>query len=298
MTELRKRMLEELQRRHFSPITIRSYLRVVEDFAGYFGTRPDRLSQEHLRQYHLHLIQERKLAIKTVGLYIAALRFFFVKTLRRPYLKLDLPYPKMPKRLPTVLSEEEVARLIDSAKNLLDYTMLMTLYATGMRRAELIGLKVQDIDSQRMIIHIRQGKGNRDRDVPLPPKLLKTLREYWCWMKPQTYLFPGMVNNWRADKPLTPKCVWFAVHDAAKRAGIKKRVSPHTLRHSWATHLLENGADLRTIQMLMGHADLRATSVYLHLSRRHLQAVVNPVETMAVSSLDTVKRSKRRKQKQ
>ncbi len=298
MTDLRKRMLEELQRRNFSPTTIRTYLRVVEDFARYFGTRPDRLSQQHLRQYQLHLIQERKLAIKTVGLHIAALRFFFVKTLRRPYLKLDLPYPKMPKRLPTVLSKEEVTQLIGSANNLLDYTMLMTLYATGMRRAELIGLKVQDIDSQRMIIHIRQGKRNRDRDVPLPPKLLNTLREYWLWMKPGTYLFPGMVDNWRADKPLTSKCVWLAVQNAAKRAGIKKRVSPHTLRHSWATHLLENGTDLRTIQMLMGHSDLRATSVYLHLSRRHLQTVANPVETLPVSRLDTVKRSRKRKQKQ
>jgi integrase/recombinase XerD len=187
--------------------------------------------------------------------------------------------------------------LIDSANNLLDYAMLMTLYATGMRRAELTRLKVEDIDSQRMIIHIRQGKGNRDRDVPLPPRLLKTLREYWRWMKPTTYLFPGMVGNWRADKPLTPKCVWTAVQDAAKRAGIKKRVSPHTLRHSFATHLLENGADLRTIQLLLGHAELEATTVYLHLSRRHLQAVVNPIETMPTSVLETVKRSRRRKQK-
>jgi integrase/recombinase XerD len=293
MTELRKRMLEELQRRNFSPTTIRYYVRVVEDFARYFGKRPDRLTAEQMRTYHLHLIQNRKLAPKTVRLHIAALRFFFVKTLRRPNLKLDLPYPKAPVRLPTVLSSEEVARLIDSAKNLLDYTMLLTLYATGMRRAELIGLKVEDIDSSRMIVHIRQGKGRRDRDVPLTPRLLKTLREYWQWMKPKTYLFPGMVDNWRADKPLTSKCVWIAVQDAAKRAGIQKRVSPHTLRHSWATHLLENGTDLPTIQMLMGHSDLRATSVYLHLSRRHLQAVANPAESLPVSRLDTVKRSRR-----
>ena len=155
-----------------------------------------------------------------------------------------------------------------------------------------------DIDSERMIVHIRHGKGNRDRDVPLTPKLLQTLREYWLWMKPKTYLFPGMIKSWRADKPLTPKCIWTAVQDAAKRAGIKKRVSPHTLRHSWATHLLENGTDLRTIQMLMGHADLRATSIYLHLSRRHLQAVTNPAEAMPVSQLDSVKRSRRRKPKQ
>ena len=296
MTDLRKRMLEELQRRNYSPTTIRYYLRVVENFACYFGKRPDRLTQDHIREYQVYLLQERKLQAGTVGLHIAALRFFFVKTLRRPYLQLDLPSPKRPKRLPTVLSADEVARLIESANNLLDYAMLMTLYATGVRRAELSRLKVEDIDSQRMIVHIRQGKGNRDRDVPLTPKLLKTLREYWQWMKPKTYLFPGMVNNWRADKPLTPKCVWSAVQDAAKRAGITKRVSPHTLRHSWATHLLENGTDLRTIQMLMGHADLRATSVYLHLSRRHLQAVTNPAEAMSVSKLATVKRSRKRKQ--
>jgi site-specific recombinase XerD len=166
MTDLRKRMLEELQRRNYSPTTIRCYLRVVEDFARYFGKRPDHLTREHMREYHLHLLQKRKLTPKTVGLHIAALRFFFVKTLRRPYVQVDLPYPKMPERLPTVLSQEEVARLINSARNLLDYTMLMTLYGTGMRRAELIRLKTEDIDSQRMIVHIRQGKGNRDRDVP------------------------------------------------------------------------------------------------------------------------------------
>jgi integrase/recombinase XerD len=296
MTDLRKRMLEELQRRNYSPTTIRYYLSIVEHFARHFGKRPDRLTADQIREYHVYLMRERKLEASTVRLYIAALRFFFVKTLQRPYRQLDLPYPKRPKRLPTVLSQDEVARLIDSAKNLLDYAMLMTLYATGVRRAELSRLKVEDIDSQRMIVHIRQGKGNRDRDVPLTPRLLKTLREYWRWMKPKTYLFPGMVNNWRADKPLTPKCVWSAVQDAAKRAGIKKRVSPHTLRHSWATHLLENGTDLRTIQMLMGHADLRATSVYLHLSHLHLQAVTNPAETMSVSGLETVKRSRKRKQ--
>jgi integrase/recombinase XerD len=133
--------------------------------------------------------------------------------------------------------------------------MIMTLYATGVRRAELCRLKVSDIDSERMVIHIQQGKGGRDRDVPLSAKLLGILREYWRWMKPQTYLFPGMENNWRADVPITEKVVWTAVTAAAKRAGLTKRVSPHTLRHSFATHLLEAGADLRTIQMLLGHGD-------------------------------------------
>ena len=142
-----------------------------------------------------------------------------------------------------------MSRLIASAQNLMHRTMLMMLYATGLRRAELCHLKVADIDSERMVIHVRQGKGGRDRDVLLTPKLLDTLREYWRWMKPKTYLFPGIVNNWRADVPITEKIVWNAVAEAAKHAGITKHVSPHTLRHSFATHMLEAGADLRTIQV-------------------------------------------------
>jgi site-specific recombinase XerD len=175
--------------------------------------------------------------------------------------------------------------------------MLMTLYATGLRRAELCHLKVADIDSERMIIHVRQGKGGRDRDVLLSPKLLTTLREYWRWLKPKTYLFPGMVNNWRADVPITEKMVWAAVNYAAKRAAITKPVSPHTLRHSFATHMLEAGADLRTIQVLLGHAKLADTTVYLHLSRRHLQAVASPLESIEVSEPDQVKRSRKRVKK-
>jgi integrase/recombinase XerD len=298
MTALRKRMLEELQRRNYSPTTIRAYLHAVETFSRHFGKSPDKLDQEHLRQYQLHLLHDRKFTVGTIVSTIAALRFFFVRVLRRPYREIDLVYPKRPERLPTVLSQEEVGQLIASASNLLDYAMLATLYATGVRRTELIRLKSEDIDSQRMIVHIRKGKGNRDRDVPLTPKLLETLREYWRWMKPKTYLFPGMVDGWRADKPLTPKCVWTAVRNAAKRAGIKKRVSPHTLRHSWATHLLENGTDIRTIQLLLGHAELEATTVYLHLSRRHLQAVVNPLETLPTPALETLKRSRKRKKQQ
>ena len=171
MTPLRKRMLEELQRRNYSPLTIQSYLHAVEDFARYFGRSPDQLNEEHMREYHLHLVHDRKLATNTIIARIAALRFLFVKTLRRPYVQVDLPRPKTEKRLPTVLSREEVGRLIDSASNLLHYAILMTLYATGLRRAELCGLKVADIDSQRMVLHVRQGKGKRDRDLPMTPKL-------------------------------------------------------------------------------------------------------------------------------
>jgi site-specific recombinase XerD len=170
----------------------------------------------------------------------------------------------------------------------------MTLYGTGVRRAELCQLRVDDIDSKRMVIRVRHGKGGRDRDVLLSDKLLETLREYWRWMKPKTYLFPGTVNGWRAEKPITDKVLWKAVDEARRRAGIQKRVSPHTLRHSFATHMLEAGADLRTIQVLLGHAKLEDTAVYLHLSRRHLQAVASPIEAIAVSSPDTVKRSRKK----
>jgi site-specific recombinase XerD len=216
-----------------------------------------------------------------------------VKTLKRSYLHEHIPFPKRPRSLPTVLSPEEVERLLASAKNLMHRAMLMTLYATGLRRSELCQLKVTDIDSQRMVIRVRQGKGARDRDVLLSPKLLETLRKYWQWMKPKTYLFPGLINGWRADVPITPKVVWNAVIEARERAGIEKHVTPHTLRHSFATNMLEAGADLRTIQILLGHQDLADTAIYLHLSRRHLQALPSPIEALEVSSPDTVKRSRR-----
>ena len=293
MTHLRQLMLEELQRRNYSQSTVRSYIYAVEDFAKYFHCSPDRLRPEHIRAYQVHLFRDRKLSPGTIEGRTAALRFLFVKTLRRPYLADHIPFPKRQRRLPTVLSQEEVARLIASAGNLMHRTLLMTLYATGLRRAELCRLKVSDIDSERMVIHVRQGKGGRDRDVLLTPKLLETLREYWRWMKPKTYLFPGTVKNWRADVPVTTKIVWVAVTEAARRAGIAKHVSPHTLRHSFATHMLEAGADLRTIQVLLGHAKLADTTVYLHLSRRHLQAVPSPLEAIEVSSPDEVKRSRR-----
>jgi len=284
MTQLRKRMLEELQRRNYSPNTIRPYLYAVEDFARYFGKSPDKLGQEHLRKYQLHLLHDCKLTVETIVGRIAALRFFFVKVLRRPYREIDLVYPKRPERLPLILSEEEVARLIESASTSYHRVILMTLYGTGLRREELCRLKVTDVDSQRMVIHVRQGKGNKDRDVTLSPRLLDVLRAYWKWRKPKTYLFPSPYRS-RTERPIDSKTVWYAVREAARRAGIKKKVSPHLLRHSWATHLLERGTDLKTIQILLGHFDLEATTIYLHLSQHHLQAVNNPIEALPISGL-------------
>lgn len=282
MTRLRKLMLEELQRRNFSSETIRGYLGAVERFARYFGKPPDRLGPDHIRQWQAHLLHERKLAVGTVVNHVAALRFFFRRVLKRRLPMDSIPYPKYSHhRTPRVLSPDEVARLIEAAGTLQARAILMALYSTGLRRTELVRLQVEDIDSERMVIHIRKGKGGKDRDVPLCPRLLETLRQYWRWKKPKRWLFPGQPRA--EDKHLTGKAIWHVCQNAAQHAGIKKRVSPHMLRHSFATHLLEDGADLATIQVLLGHADLEATSIYLHLSRRHLDKTVNPLEHLAIS---------------
>jgi integrase/recombinase XerD len=293
VTQLRKMMLEELQRRNYSKTTVNAYLKMVESFANHFHRSPDQLGPDEIRAYQVYLFTERKLGARTVGHHTAALRFFFCKTLKRNYPIEEVPYPRASRRLPIILTQEEAVRLIDSASNLFHRAMLMTLYSTGMRRAELCHLKVEDIDSTRMIIHIRHGKRNRDRDVPLSPKLLETLHEYWRWMQPKTYLFPGTKNGWRADKPITPKVLWEACREAAQAAGITKDVPPHLLRHSFATHLVENGADLPTVQLLLGHCDLKATSIYLHLSERHLKAAGTPIDKAEFSEPNQVKRSRK-----
>ena len=293
MTTHQQRLRDEMVRRNYSPTTIRSYLHALRTCERYHRRRRiDRLGPDALRRYQAHLFEEKKLAVGTVGLHVAALRFFFVRVLKRRELKEDLPTPKRHRRLPTVLSPDEVRRLIAGAKNLYHRTMLMTLYGTGLRRSELLQLKVGDIDSQRMVIRIERGKGGHGREVPLSPTLLTALREYYRWMRPQTYLFPGQEHGWRADKPLTSRCIWDAVRFAAQAAGIDRRVSPHTLRHSYATHLLEAGADLRTIQVLLGHADLTHSTVYLHLSQRHLQAAPNPLEQLHVPAPVVLPRSR------
>jgi site-specific recombinase XerD len=231
-----------------------------------------------------------------VALRVSALRFFYLKVLKKRALKDELPYPKNPKwarRLPTILTPDEMTRLIDSARNLFHYAMLLTMYSCGLRRSELCRLKVSNIDSPRMVLRVERGKGGVDREVPLNQKLLETLRTYWRWMHPKTYLFPGTENGWRADKPITPKVIWEAVQEAAQRAEITKHVTPHTLRHCFASHLLEAGTDLRTIQVLMGHRDIEATTRYLHVSPKHLQVAINPIEQIPVSGPANLKRSRK-----
>jgi site-specific recombinase XerD len=282
VTKLLQRLHDELVRRQYATTTLESYLKIVNAFQRHTGRRLDRVGPDDLRRYQVFLLEERKLAVGTVVAQIAALRFFFLRVLKRRDMKEDLPYPKRRRRLPVVLSPEEVQRLIAGAKNLYHRTLLLTLYGGGLRRSELCRLKVRDIDSQRMVLRVEQGKGGRDREVPLSLTLLTALREYYRWMRPETYLFPGTHKGWRADAPITARVIWDAVRLATRKAGIDKPVTPHTLRHSYATHLLEAGADLRTIQLLLGHADLSHTTVYLHLSRRHLQAAPNPLEQLHV----------------
>src|SRR3979409_1787657 len=281
VTHLRKIMLEELQRRNYAQHTTRSYIRAVEDFARHFNCSPDRLGPRHIREYQAELFQKRKFSPNTVVQRLAALRFFYTKTLKKAWSIEETPYPKKTLQMPTILSPEEVARLIDAARPPLHRTLLMALYATGLRRAELARLKVSDIDSKRMVIHVQGGKGRRDRDVLLSPKLLEALREHGRGLerKPSAWLFPG--NRWHTgDTPITTRVVWDACKEAAQRAGLQKDVHPHTLRHCFATHLLEAGADLRTIQMLLGHRDLEETTIYLHLSERHLSATASPLDSL------------------
>ena len=288
-------MLEELQRRNYSNTTIRHYLFVVSDFAKYFGKSPDQLGPDHIRTYQAHLLTERKLSAGTAVAYVAALRFFFIRTLKRQGYREDLPYPKRREHLPKILSLEEVAGLINAAGTLMQRALLMTLYGTGMRRTEVSLLKVTDVDSSRMMIHVERGKGGKSRDIPLSAALLETLREYWRWKKPRGYLFPSGDHRRGKDQPISDKCVWYACKEAAHYACIKKHVTPHTLRHSFATHLLEGGTDLRTIQIILGHGDLETTAKYLHLSERHLRAVVNPLEGLTLSPVQKTSTYRREK---
>jgi site-specific recombinase XerD len=274
MTPLRQRMLEELQRRNYSSKTIRLYLRHVAEFAKHFHRSPDQLGAEDIRQYQLFLIQQKKLAWSSYNQIVCALRFFYAKTLKRTFLLQEIPFPRMEQRLPTILSPEEVAKILTVPPHLKTRALLMTIYAAGLRRSEAAHLQVNDIDSARMTITVRQGKGQKDRLVMLSPVLLQTLRQYWRHNKPKQWLFPGE----NPDQPISDNDVFAVFQNAVRRAGITKKVSPHSLRHSFATHLLESGTNLRTIQILLGHRSLKTTARYLHVSQQHVRATASPLD--------------------
>jgi integrase/recombinase XerD len=278
MTQLRQRMLEELQRRNYSTGTIRLYLQHVAAFAQHFHRSPDQLGADEIRRYQLFLIQEKKLAWSSYKQIVCALRFFYAKTLKRPFLLEDIPFPHHEQRLPLILSKEEVERILSAPRRPKTRAILMTVYATGLRRSEVAHLRVTDIDSARMTIFV-QGKGKKDRVVMLSPILLDTLRQYWRQAKPTHWLFPGRTP----DQPISGNDVFAVFHNAVRRAGITKHVSPHSLRHSFATHLLEAGVDLRTIQLLLGHRSLKTTARYLHVSQYHVRATPSPLDSLNLS---------------
>lgn len=276
MTQLRQRMLEELQRRNYSSPTIRLYLQHVAKFAQHFHRSPDQLGAEDIRQYQLFLIQEKKLAWSSYNQIVCALRFFYAKVLKRAFLLQDIPFPRTVQKLPLILSQEEVARILTAPAHLKSRALLMTIYAAGLRRSEVASLRVRDIDSARMTITVHQGKGQKDRVVMLSPVLLEMLRRYWRHHRPKEWLFPGE----KPDQPISGNDVFAVFHNAVRRAGITKKVCPHSLRHSFATHLLESGTDLRTIQILLGHRSLKTTSRYLHVSQQQVRATVSPLDNL------------------
>jgi len=281
ITPLRQRMLDDMRMRKLSPKTQASYIRVVKRFAGFLGRSPDTASAEDLRRYQLYLVDHGISSI-SLNATLTGLKFLFETTLDRPELLKKMHPVHEPRKLPVVLSREEVARLLAAVDNLKHQTALAVAYGAGLRASEVVSLKVNDIDSQRMTLRIEQGKGSKDRYAMLSPVLLERLRAWWKFAHAQGkmlqggWLFPGL----DPIDPLSTRQLTRAVHAAAEAAGIDKRVSMHTLRHSFATHLLEQKVDIRGIQVLLGHKKLETTAMYAQVATDVLREVVSPIETL------------------
>jgi site-specific recombinase XerD len=268
-------MLDDLRMRNLSVHTQEAYIRAVAKFAQHFHQSPDQLERTHVREYLLHLVQS-KVSWSLYNQVRCALLFFYRVTLGKDWPKEEIVCAKSPKRLPVILSREEVRQLFAAKHRLKTRALLMTLYGAGLRVSELVQLKIRDIDSQRMVIRVEQGKGQKDRYVMLSAVLLDLLRAYWREYKPTGWLFPGQDPN----QPLDRRVVQVICRGAARRAGLRKPVSPHTLRHTFATHLLEAGTDIRTIQALLGHRSLRTTALYTYVSPQRVVATRSPLDTL------------------
>jgi len=277
MTPLRRRMIDDMTLRNLSPHTVEAYVRAVAQFAQHFQRSPEQLSGEDARQYLLHLVRDQQASWSRYNIARCGLQFFFCVTLGQDERFEKLPCARQPKRLPTVLSADELRRLFEVAREVKHKALLMTLYGAGLRISEALVLKPADIDSRRMLIHVRLGKGAKDRMVKLSPQLLAVLRDYWRTRRPVTWLFPQAKNPQRS---MDSSDAWRMVHRTARRAGITRNISPHTLRHSYATHLLDAGTDLRTIQLLLGHRNLKTTSLYVHVSQARLNAAASPLDRL------------------
>jgi len=278
VTPLRKRMLEDLQIRQYSPTTIRLYLSSVAEFAKHFHKSPDQLGPEHIRQYQLFLIKEKQACQSTCVQLVCALRFFYTHTLNRKIEIQRIPFPRRQRKLPLILSREEVKALLEAPAKLRDRAVLAVLYGSGLRVAEVGQLKTRDIDARRNVLWVRQGKGRKDRQTLLPARLLELLRLYWRAERPREWLFPAKDPT----RPIAPKTIYLACRHATKAARIHKPVHPHSLRHAFATHLLEAGTNLRTIQILLGHANLETTARYLHVADVAVRSTSSPLDALDV----------------
>jgi integrase/recombinase XerD len=276
VTTLRQRMLEDLQIRRYSPTTIRLYLYAVREFAKHFGKPPDQLGAEHIRRFQLFLTKEKKVSTSTYVLMVCALRFFYTHTLQRKVAIERIPFPRRERKVPLILSRDEIKALLEAPHDLRHRAMLAILYGSGLRVSEVARLKVADIDSARNVLWVRSGKGRKDRQALLPPKLRELLRWYWRTTRPTDWLFPGADSN----QPISVKTIFRACRQAAHSAGIAKSVHPHLLRHAFATHLLEAGVNLRTIQILLGHANLETTARYLQVADVNVRGTTSPLESL------------------
>jgi len=285
MAKLRDQMQADLQLRGLSPKTQKAYLNQVRDFARYFKKSPDQLGESEVKEYLLYLLRGKKVSDSTVRQYYGALKFLYQTTLKRNWVIEKIPYLKTKKRLPVVLDRKEVDSLFSATENLKHRAILMLIYSSGLRVAEVAHLKITDIDSKRMMIRIQQSKGGKDRYSILSNVALDVLRQYWRKYRPKEWLFPG----YRDDKPISDRSIQKIFGKAKTLAGIKKPASAHTLRHSFATHLLEAGTDLHHIQLLLGHKSPKTTTIYLHVSRKDLARVISPLDlTSAVTERITV----------
>jgi integrase/recombinase XerD len=280
MTPLRQRMIEDMTLRNLSPHTIRAYIDRVAVFAKHFGKSPENLGPTEIRAYLLFLVEKRHVSWGYYGQAICALRFLYRVTLGKDWVVEGVVTPRKEKKLPVVLSPDEVSQFFQAVTSLKHRAILMTAYAAGLRVSEVVALHVADIDSRRMVIRVRQGKGRKDRDVMLSPRLLAVLREYWKATRPAENLFPGNVPG----KPISAAAVERACRGACEAAGLGKHVTVHTFRHCFATHLLEAGTNLRTIQLLLGHRSLGTTAVYTQVSATILGATQSPFDRLEPSA--------------
>jgi len=283
MTALRQRMLEDLRIRNYAPTTVRCYVRSVAEFAQHFNKPPDQLGAEDIRRYQLFLLNEKRVKLSSYIQTVCALRFFYSNTLHRRIAIDRIPLPRYEKKLPVILSKAEVKTLLEAPRDLKHRAMLATMYGAGLRVSEVSRLKVCDLDRERRVIWVRGGKGHKDRQVMLAEPLREVLAVYWRWRRPAVWLFPGK----DPDSPIATSSVFKACIAAAHKAGISKPIHPHSLRHAFATHLLDEGVNLLVIQALLGHAHLKTTASYLHLSDIAVRSTRSPLE--ALDSLDLLR---------